>query len=208
MVTNKYFNHYGYTPTQDLIEDLIIENIQIHGHDFKYLPRTLVNEDKLFGEDRESEFNEAVTVEMYVDSYENFGGQGDLISKFGLDIIDTFDLTVSKKRFKEETGLERPNEGDLIYFDISKTLFKIDFVEDESPFFQAGKLYAYDLKCSTFDFSHETFDTGIEEIDRVEEDLLNLDSTENDPFAANDDIDLESDEIIDFSEENPFGMPD
>ena len=53
MATNHYFNHYGTnTPEQRLLENIIIESIKVYGIDLNYMPRTLVNEDKLFGDDR------------------------------------------------------------------------------------------------------------------------------------------------------------
>ena len=205
MVTNDIFCQYEYAPTQDMIEDLIIENIQINGYDFKYLPRTLVNEDKILGDERESAFNNAYTIEMYINTISGFEGSGDMISMFGLEIQDEMTVTVSKKRFTEETSEIRPNEGDLIYFPLSKTMFKIDFVEHENPFYQAGKLYTYALTCSTYSFSHESFDTNDPELSDLELSLDSLNNVLNDKYSENDSIDDEGDEILDFSESNPFG---
>ena len=50
MTTNVHFSK-GTISEQYLYEDLIIEAIGIYGHDVYYLPRELVNEDELFGED-------------------------------------------------------------------------------------------------------------------------------------------------------------
>ena len=70
----------------------------------------------------------------------------------------------------------RPNEGDLVYMDRFKKLFKIDFVEHEDPFYQVADLPVFKLKCSVFEYSHEDFDTGISEIDSTQtaEDISTL----------------------------------
>lgn len=205
MVINPFFNNISYTPTQNLIEDLIIENIKIHGVNMLYVPRELVNEDKIYGEDRESLFENAFEIEMYIDSFQEFGGNSDFISKFGLEITDEMNLSVSKKRFTEETALERPFEGDLIYFPLSSHLIQIDFVEFENPFYQLGKRYVYMLKCSTYDFSHDNFETGIQNIDTVEQELENLNSVINDKYAQNADIIEEANTFTTFNPDNPFG---
>lgn len=172
MAKNNYFRDVN--TEQDLLHDLTIETIKIHGRDMIYIPRTLVNEDQLFGEDTISKFENGVEIEMYIQSVDGFGGDGDFISKFGLEIRDSVDLVVAKRRFEEsfahEAEITRPREGDLIYFPMSKALFEIKFVEHENPFYQLGKLYTYKLSCELFTYSHEDMDTGFSEIDEVETD--------------------------------------
>ena len=173
MARNPYFREY--TGEQDLAEDLTIEIIKTMGKDMVYIPRKLMNEDKLFGEDTVSKFDDGYELEMYVASVDGFEGEGDIISRFGLEIRDRMSLVVSKKRFQNEVGvyenITRPKEGDLIYFPISKTLFEINFVEHENPFYQHGKLYTYVLSCEVFTYSQEEIDTGYNEIDTVEEEI-------------------------------------
>ena len=169
MATNSYFTRQS--SEQNVVEDLTIESIKIHGFDMYYIPRTLVNEDTLFGEDVLSKFEEVVPVEMYIESVDGFEGEGDFISKFGLQIKDSVSLIVSKKRFQTELNhiTTRPREGDLIYFPHSNGLFEIKFVEHENPFYQLGKLYTYKLSCELFTYSHEDIDTGISGIDSLED---------------------------------------
>ena len=101
MATNHYFNHHGTdTPEQRLIENLTIESIKTFGIDVYYLPRTLNDEDKLMGEDNTASYNSAHTIEMYIKTVEGFEGQGDFISKFGLQINDQITFTVAKRRFR------------------------------------------------------------------------------------------------------------
>jgi hypothetical protein len=170
MATNSYFRPQK--GEQRIIEDLVVESIKIHGHDFVYMPRTLVKEDELFGEDVLSAFNKGVELEMYIESVDGFEGDGDFISKFGLEI--SVKISVSKKRFEQEiTTLEgytisNPREGDLIYFPLTKGLFEIKFVEHENPFYQLGKLYVYSLSCELFQYSQEDINTGWTDIDKIE----------------------------------------
>jgi hypothetical protein len=171
MARNPYFKEYS--GEQNVTEDITIEIIKMMGKDMIYIPRTLVNEDTLFGEDDISKFDDGYEIEMYIESIDGFSGRGDLIAKFGLEIKDSIILQVSRKRFENAVGayenITRPREGDLIYFPLSKTLFEINFVEHENPFYQLGKLFTYKLTCETFTYNMEEIDTGISDIDTVEE---------------------------------------
>ena len=174
MATNHYFNHHGTdTPEQRLIENLTIESIKTFGIDVYYLPRTLNDEDKLMGEDNTASYNSAYTIEMYIKTVEGFEGQGDFISKFGLQINDQITFTVAKRRFRElgmtsDGRANIPHEGDLIFFPTTSALFQILFVEDEAIFYQTGKLQSYDMLCEMFTYSDQSFNTGIETIDEIE----------------------------------------
>ena len=168
MATNSYFHHQN--NEQDLVEDLTVEAIKIYGKDMVYLPRTLVNKDELFGEDTISKFDDGYSIEMYIESVDGFQGDGDFMSKFGLEIRDSCSLIVSKKRFKDQVGSDRPKEGDLIFLPLTNGLFEIKFVEHENPFYQVGKLFTYKLSCELFQFSQEDIDTDYSAIDNVEDD--------------------------------------
>ena len=174
MATNHYFNHHGTdTPEQRLIENLTIESIKTFGIDVYYLPRTLNDEDKLMGEDNTASYNSAHTIEMYIKTVEGFEGQGDFISKFGLQINDQITFTVAKRRFRElgmtsDGRANLPHEGDLIFFPTTSALFQILFVEDEAIFYQTGQLQSYDMLCEMFTYSDQNFNTGIETIDEIE----------------------------------------
>ena len=174
MATNPYFNLHGTnTPEQRLIENLIIESIKTYGTDVYYCPRTLNDEDTLMGEDNTSSYNSAHTIEMYIKSVDGFEGEGDFISKFGLQIKDQITFTVAKRRWAElnvqgEGRAESPAEGDLIYFPMTSALFQVMFIEDEAVFYQTGGLQTYDLLCELFYYSDQNLNTGIEAIDKVE----------------------------------------
>ena len=168
MSTNLYFNNVTSHAEQELINELTSEVIKIHGMDVFYIPRTIVKEDLLLDEDVLSRFSTAYEIEMYLKSTEGFGGEGDLVSKFGLDVRDEVIFTVHKDRFNLATDMDKPLEGDLIFLPINKGLFEIKFVEHEQPFYQAGKNYSFDITCELYQYSEEQLETGITSIDDIE----------------------------------------
>ena len=170
MSTNLYFNNVTSHAEQELVNDLTSEVIKIHGMDLFYIPRSIVKEDLILGEDVLAKFSTAYEIEMYLKGTEGFGGEGDLVSKFGLDVRDEVIFTVHKDRFNLATDMDKPLEGDLIFLPINKGLFEIKFVEHEQPFYQAGKNYSFDITCELFQYSEEQMQTGIVDVDQIEKD--------------------------------------
>jgi len=175
MATNVYFSQ-RVKSEQNLYEDIIIESLKIYGQDVYYLPRDIVNEDRILGEDVPSRFNSAYKVEMYIENTEGFDGEGDIFAKFGVEIRDTASFVVSRKRWRQtverydnELDSVRPREGDIIYLPLSNSMFQIMSVEHESPFYQLSNLPTYKMRCELFEYSDEDLDTGVEAIDKIEE---------------------------------------
>jgi hypothetical protein len=217
MATNVFFQNYNYFNEQQLIDDLVIESIQIFGLDMVYLTRSLQAVDQILNEDDLSIFNAAYDMEMYVKSVDGFQGEGDFLSKFGLQIRDQATFTVAMRTFERyvtriNTTKIRPNEGDLIYLPLNKKFFKIMHVEHESVFYQSGALQVFDLKCELLEYSNERFATGREEIDTYFDSITTehaeVSSLEKllqqDPIAKNIFFEQEGEDIIDFSEIDPF----
>ena len=176
MPTNVYFDT-GTRPEQTLYEDLMIEQLKIYGQDVFYIPRTLVKEDNLFGEDTLSKFGDAYLIEMYFENIEGYEGEKEIMSKFGLQMQEDVTFVVSRRRFEQLVSHDsnlivktRPNEGDLVYFPKVKKIFEITFVDHDDPFYQVHNVPAFKLKCKTFEYSSEDLDTGITEIDAIETD--------------------------------------
>ena len=260
MAINHHFqggNGIGNTNEKKLYEDLIIEGLKIYGHDVYYLPRTLVNQDLILGEDSLSKFDDSYLIEMYVETTEGLAGEQELINKFGLEIREETTFMLSKRRWTNAVDSEhtmivegRPNEGDIIYYPLLNKFFEISFVEDQEPFFQLGNLPVYKLRARTWEYSSEKLNTGVTDIDSAE-DAFSLDQLahqfmledgtgalqlENDSvsgdknyfineeyniqtqstYADNLDLDAQagfntedtSDDILDFTERNPFGEVD
>ena len=119
MATNPFFKYSKLD--QKLIDDLTIETIKVTGVDILYIPREYFKLDNILGEDIQSKFTKAYTLECYVQTVLSFDGQADVISKFGVLITDRMTIQVSKTRFRQEiyakdSEIIRPREGDLIYF--------------------------------------------------------------------------------------------
>jgi len=146
----------------------------MYGQDVYYLPREIVNKDKIFVDDVPSRFGNAYKIEMYIENTEGFGGEGDLFTKFGVELRDQATFIVARKRWKEMVGNRlaennfRPREGDVIFLPLSKSLFQIEKVETETPFYQLSQLPTFRMTCELFEYSDEDFDTQISDIDVVE----------------------------------------
>jgi hypothetical protein len=205
---NQYHNHYVATNEHDLTDNLIIEAIQMKGINVKYLSRTHNDFDFLYGEDPTSSFYNATEIEMYPAEVNGFGGDGELMSKFGLEVRDTATFIVNKTRFKQEfPDFIRPREGDLLFMPYTNAILEIKFVNHESPFFQQGKQFLYELKVETFEISHEDIMTGDTEIDELVSGILNFDpSTETEPFGDNEEIEDLACKVTKFNPANPFGV--
>jgi len=176
MATNKYFSQ-GARSEQLLYEDIIVESLKMYGQDVYYLPRDSVNEDTIFGDETSAVFDDAYKIEMYIENVEGFDGEGDLFSKFGVEIRDQATFVVARRRWNqqiapyeasEEVPFYRPREGDLIFLPLSGSIFEITKVFDETPFYQLKNLPVFRLSCELFEYSGENFDTDIAEIDNVE----------------------------------------
>jgi hypothetical protein len=220
---NHYFNTLGGKGEQRMIEDLIVEAIRINGMKVYYIPRTLVKKDPVFGEDPLSKFEKSFPIEMYFDNpSEGFGGDKYIISKFGLEMRETANFVVSRRRFNQQVKYDgysavpqttytlneaRPMEGDLIYVPLTNDLFQINFSEHESVFYQVGYRYIWRVDVQKYDYSSEQFSTGVEEIDRVQDLFENLDSVANDPLADNEVLKERANTNLDKTEKNVFGDP-
>ena len=236
MATSFYFQKNAFSE-QRLLEDLTIESIKINGIDAYYMPRTLFNKDQIFKEDVLSTFKRGYFIEMYPKNIQGFGGEKDILTKFGVEIREQITFVMSKRRYEDEVGdyedrVNRPLEGDLIYFPINDGLYEIKFVDHDLPFYELSNRYVYELKCEKFEYSSERLDTGIEAIDSIEdrftlddvgvyelldengnilqteaaEDIIleRIDIEDQDPGAQNTQFQSSSDGIIDFTDRNPF----
>lgn len=180
MALNHYFSQ-KVPSEQNLYEDIIIESMKIYGQDVYYLPRELVNEDSIFREDVPSKYSSAHKIEMYIENTEGFDGEGDLFTKFGVQIRDAATFIVSRRRWattvanmSNEIQSIRPREGDLLYLPLTRSLFTISFVEHEQPFYALSNLPTFKLRAELFEYNDENISTGILDIDKVERTGYNL----------------------------------
>jgi hypothetical protein len=177
MALNPFFLQ-GSPNEQRLVQELINEQLRIYGVEVVYIPRKFVRKETILKEISSSKFDDNFALEAYINNYDGYSGQGDILTKFGMSLKDDLSLIISKERYEdfiapfleaesdEEIVLSsRPREGDLVYFPLGQRLFEVKFVEHEQPFYQLGKLYVYELKCELFEYEDEIIDTSIDEID-------------------------------------------
>lgn len=165
------FRNYDNLGEQNLLNSLNIESIQAKGMDMWYITRVLTQFDKVLGQDDQSTFNAAYLLEFYTQNFNGFSGDKDFMGKFGIEIRDQLFLACASSRFMDEIGnprgLLRPRESDLIYFPLYKSVFEIKYVDVRENFYPLGILPTYQLTVELFEFSSETFNTGIPEIDSI-----------------------------------------
>lgn len=136
------------------------------------MPRKYGNIDKLYTADDQTYYDEAILVELYIKSVDGFSGDGNFMSKFGLEIRDQVTFSIAQKVFSEEIGrqqnMSRPSEGDLIFFPLNNKCFQIKYVNKFEMFYQLGALQTWELVCELFEYSNERISVGIPAIDRIE----------------------------------------
>ena len=192
MALNSYFLQ-GSKSEQFLLQDLVNEQLSIYGIEVYYLPRKIFKTDNIIKEVQSSKFDDSFLIEAYLNNYEGYNPNSDVLSKFGLRLTNEVSLTISRERYEEfiapflegissgikegaiteytfEDLITRPKEGDLIYFPLGERLFEIKRVESEKPFYQLNKNYTYELSCELYEYENELLDTTIEEVDNTVED--------------------------------------
>lgn len=192
MTLNPFFLQ-GSPNEQFLVQDLINEQIQMYGVEVYYLPRKIFKTDDIIREIQSSKFDDVFALEAYINNYDGYAPDSDIMTKFGLRLKNEISLTISRERYEEfvapflegiSSGIRegriteydfadlitRPKEGDLIYFPLGERLFEIKRVEHEKPFYQLGSSYTYELSCELYEYENELIDTALEEVDNTVED--------------------------------------
>ena len=191
MALNPYFLQ-GSSGEQNLVQDLINEQLKIYGIDVYFIPRKLLKTDDILNEVQSSKFDDTFIIEAYLNNYDGYAPDSDIMTKFGLRLKNEISLVISKERFEEMISpylaeiasvarnyypgedlaiTDRPKEGDLIYFPLGERLFEIKRVEVEKPFYQLGKSYVFELSCELFEYEDEEISTGVSEIDETMEEV-------------------------------------
>ena len=192
MSLNPFFLQ-GSPNEQFLVQDLINEQLKIYGVEIYYLPRKIFKTDNIIREIQSSKFDDVFMMEAYINNYDGYAPDSDIMTKFGLRLKNEISLTISREKYEEfiapflegiSAGIRegiiteydfadlitRPKEGDLIYFPLGERLFEIKRVESEKPFYQLGTNYVYELSCELYEYENELIDTAIEEVDNTVED--------------------------------------
>ena len=217
MATNQYFNNYKASNEQDLLESMIVESIKIKGLDVVYIKRVQENMDYILNEDSSNIFEQGSVIEVYPTFVSGFEGDGELMTRFGLDNMKTGTFVISKKRFLEEMpDFIRPREGDILFMPITNSFLEIRFVNSESPFFEKGKSYVWELNTELWTHSHEDFTLQDEEalsafdimdLDKIEDTAGDFEvPSDNDTGADNRFIEDDAVDLIVTNPSNPFGV--
>lgn len=214
---NLFFNNFNSYAEQSLVEDLVTESLAIYGHTVYYLPREIVKKDEIWSEDSLSYYRLALEFDMYIKSYDSYEGDGTFLSKFNLEIRDQITYTVSRRTFGNEIAsqrpdIQRPREGDLIYSTLMKRFFVVKYVNNSAIFYQMGDLQTWDIVCEVWEYSNERFDTGVDEIDYVEDRYTVANVYSNtayedamtDVFAQNQEFQEAGASVVDWTSVDPF----
>ena len=235
-MVSPFFNNFTYTPTQEMYQDIIVQAISIYGHEVVYIPRNVTNFDELYDTDDQSTYSVTIPIDGYIENIDGFQGQRDIFTKFGLEIRDSVTMVFAKRTYDRViapiTKQPRPMEGDLIYFTANQKVFQIHYVNNKEIFYAFGTLPTYQMELNLFEYSDETFNTGIPEIDSIQNSLSlnamdheitlpdgtgltdtsnnlivtpNLSEQNVDAIADNKELEIEDASFIDFSTKNPFG---
>ena len=209
MATNRYFNRIKQESEQDLFEDMVVEMIQMNGIDVLYIPREIFQVDPVLKEPVATVFQRSFPIEVYMPDAAQFGGDQNIMSKFGFRINQTTELVMSKRRFAElGTGRIRPREGDLIYIgdpdqphsSFINQMFEINQVWFNNPDWQFGRHFTYRIVCESWTGSYEKFQTGKTGLDQ-----FNLPNQEEINAASNNQIIDQKQDLLVFDTNNPFG---
>jgi hypothetical protein len=196
--TSSFFsNTTGYSGEVNLLDDLVREQIKLFGVDLLYMPRKMMNLDKLLHESTKNAFELALPIPAYVKTFDGYDNGLEILSKFGVRSSDELTIQISRSEFTthyspflksyynanagrpdtapldklEGETADRPKEGDLIYFPFDDGIFEIKYVNFDQPFFQLGQGYVFELQCEKFEYSGAIFETGYDQVDDTTEDV-------------------------------------
>lgn len=213
MATLPGFNFFTSNVEQTLHENLIVESIRMYAHNMYYLPRTITGSDDIMNEVEAAEFNTALPIELYIKNIDAFEGDGQFLSKFGLEVRDQMTMNLSKRSFetfvKPTTTRNRPFEGDIIFIPMLGVAYQIKYVKSDSIFYAFGKLNMFEVVCDLYENTGDTFNTGNTIIDNTYPPRGNIsdigyDVTDDDSVADNAGFQTEANSYLDLSEDDPF----
>ena len=158
---------------QLMYESIIIEALKMYGQEVYYLPREYQNKDNVFGDDPVGKFTKTYSLQMYIENTEGFDGEGDLFTRFGIELRDEATFVVARREWEKYVGQNendvsfyRPREGDLIYLTLSESLFEITKVDTEQPFYQLNNLPVFKMRAQLFENNGEDFDLSDGELNQ------------------------------------------
>ncbi|AXF41500.1 neck protein [Acinetobacter phage SH-Ab 15599] len=192
----------------DLYNDLVVEAIQVVGIDFKYI-QLIESEHNALNDAEIKKLARQFTIEGEVIEIQNFGGEADIFSNWGVIPSDTAVLRFAMSRFKEESkpfNISEPKEGDVLYDPVGNRLWEIRRVRTDDTYYVGAKRYSWIINCTIYQPKHEdAFDNqdyvfqGV--LDDLAKGLPSQDESENFEDTAANAIEA----VVKFDVDNPFG---
>lgn len=213
---NPVFDFYHQTGEQDFYRDFVDEEIRLAGVEALFVPRDVMSVDSILKEPYQSLFSRFYPIPMRISNPQVFGGDGEIMSQFGMRIVTTAEWVISKRMFRDLKipGREiRPLEGDLLMIGPSNgnqsnrdpqytyELYEINYVRHNFPNWTFGDYFVYQLVTQLYVAGSDKFDTKTVDIDRTKNED---DNQSNLSIASNFDLDEKKKTLVDFSEKNPF----
>lgn len=182
------------------------EQCRIYGLDALYYPITYNNVDRVLGDVLYAQYEENKVLKLKLKPVKPEGYEGnEFFAATGNKVKHKYKVDIVKDTFKCEAMEQKsldiiPKPGDLIRFDVNDDLFEVKFVDPEVVFYDHGDAFVYRLSISKFIYSGEQMETGIEDVDV----LNDLEASEN-PDALEDKMgdNLLMDKIV-LSEDDPI----
>lgn len=218
----KFNNTYDITASNEAntYNNIYSEFAYLYGSDIIFLPREVNKEETTFGEYLAATIERGYQIRLFIEETEAWSGNGDMYSKFGLQVTDECTLYCNKLTFSQATSGIYPKQSDLIYIVKSQKLFQISHIEDEvSPaFYLLGNRAGYKIQCKLFSYHHESInqdsDSGIPQSIQALDNLLNnimepeasATTLENKEFTNNNKpIQTQANPLIDDTEQDLLG---
>lgn len=148
----------------NLYDQIYSEFTWLNGSDIIWMPREMGPAETVFGEYLATVINKGFPIRLFIEEVEAWGGNGDMFSKFGLQVQDEVTLFCNKTTFANAAGASGatgiplyPKQGDVVYINKSKKLFEVSHIEDQSQpgFFLFGNKTGYKIQCKSFSYDHE-----------------------------------------------------
>lgn len=174
------FNFFNQKGIQKLYRKQFRKIIKRFGIPCYYVKKALSGSlDKLYGEDNAISYDTAFEIKMYLETFEFYDGSHQTFNAFLSLLEDSLRFKIDIETFKEVTGMDFPEEGDLICIGLSPALkivtpdfkaletFIIRGVNRRADFYSFGTFFSHALECNRFEYNHQKFNTGVELIDSL-----------------------------------------
>ena len=165
----------------------------------------------IYGEDVNIKYKDAIPMSCMLENSDFYNGTHNMFSKFGGlsnedEIILQIEIETWRNRM-ERSGymMEKPMEGDLISFDLAKAkngrpqMFEIKYCNESKSYFQFGELMVFEMTLKTWDYSHETLETGDTQID-----VLNTFQGDDEIVSDNKTIEVQKTKVTQWDPNDPF----